>query len=411
MPFQRHESVEVDEIIPSMRIRGTASAQNTTRFRAPGLSSRMSMERYLSAPLSDEPASVPAITAALRKQATPESRTQFAHEPQAQHSRDTSADANSDGRRTFFTMGSVPDTVDTSYSIHSKTNQQRSLPQATVIIPPTLQRKDSDRSTVSSPVRPTTSGTVGPVDMARNWAEQMEKYMPGFSPDQRIDYRAKADAEIARIQEMARQLEGQIRQYKAERDAGAAAVVTNEMAYAQMAAHPKLAWILGGDTADGRSIGRPKSIASTTDDLPDRPSTAGKALDISKERIPRRSKSSGALDERARQSAVDKNAARTVERKASKRPKFYCTFCQKRFHSRLEWMRHEHTIHMPEELWICCPRTGEYPDRCPFCEKANPSPAHLADHNYLSCQGKPLSERTFGRKGKHSCDVSYMNEN
>lgn len=403
MPFQRHESIEVDEIIP-MRTQATMSAQHTTRFRTPGLSSRMSMERYLNAPLSDEPASVPAITAALRKQATPGTRTQIAYEPQVQHSRETSADANSDGRRTFFTVGSTPDTVDTSYSIHLKANQQRNLPQATVVIPPTLQRKDSERSGVSSPIRPTTSGTVGPVDMARTWAEQMEKYMPGFSPDKRIDYRAKAEAEIARIQERARELEEQIRQYKAERDAREAAVpvVTNEMAYAQMAAHPKLAWILGGNTTDERSVKRPKSVASTTDDLPDRPSTAGQAHEISKERIPRRSKSSGALDERARQTAIDKHATRSVERKPSKRPKFYCTFCQKRFHSRLEWMRHEQTIHMPEELWICCPRTGEFPDRCPFCEKANPSPSHLADHNYLSCQGKPLSERTFGRKGKQN---------
>lgn len=53
---------------------------------------------------------------------------------------------------------------------------------------------------------------------------------------------------------------------------------------------------------------------------------------------------------------------------------------------------------MPEELWVCCPRTGELPKRCPFCAKSNPSPSHLADHNYGSCQNKPLSERTFDRK-------------
>ena len=88
----------------------------------------------------------------------------------------------------------------------------------------------------------------------------------------------------------------------------------------------------------------------------------------------------------------------TVERQASKRSRYYCTFCQKCFHSRIDWLRHERTIHMPEELWVCCPRSGEFPKRCPFCEKKDPSPAHLADHDYLSCQDKPLSERTFGRK-------------
>lgn len=63
-----------------------------------------------------------------------------------------------------------------------------------------------------------------------------------------------------------------------------------------------------------------------------------------------------------------------------------------------EWVSHEKTIHMPEELWICCPRTGESLEDCPFCAQKNPSPAHLRSHNYFSCQNKILSDRTFDRK-------------
>jgi hypothetical protein len=59
---------------------------------------------------------------------------------------------------------------------------------------------------------------------------------------------------------------------------------------------------------------------------------------------------------------------------------------------------HEKNVHMPEELWVCCPRTGETPEHCPFCTQDNPSPTHLQVHNYFSCQNKLLSERTFDRK-------------
>ncbi|CAO2656759.1 Nn.00g055620.m01.CDS01 [Neocucurbitaria sp. VM-36] len=413
LPVQRYESIEVDEIISPMRLLPPISKRkNAARISAPSISSRMSMDRYLNAPLSDEPASVPAITAALKKQASHSSLARAAQAINLHHSRETSADANSDGRQTFFTTGSAPETVDTSYTTHLKMVPQRKVPQTTVAIPTTLQRQDSQLSGVSSPERPTTSATVGPVDMAKNWAEQMEKYMPGYSPDKRIDYRAKAEEEIARIQEKARELEERLKLYKDERNGQdvTAPIVTDDMAYAQMAAHPKLAWILGGDPTDVNNVGKPKSVANTTEDIPDRPRTSGRTNDIPKYSLPRRSKSSGALDERARQDAVDKMTTRPIERKPSKRPKFYCTFCHKRFHSRLEWMRHEQTIHMPEELWICCPRTGEFPRRCPFCEKSDPSPSHLTDHNYLSCQGKPLSERTFGRKDHFLQHISQVHK-
>lgn len=63
-----------------------------------------------------------------------------------------------------------------------------------------------------------------------------------------------------------------------------------------------------------------------------------------------------------------------------------------------EWVTHERNIHMPEELWICCPRLENSSSRCPFCAHSNPSKFHLKDHNYFSCHEKSLSERTFNRK-------------
>ena len=415
LPLQQYESSEVEDAMPEVV---TNRMVNASRIAISKTSSRMSIERYLSAPLEDEPASVPAINAALKKQT---SQSRVFHVPPAirgGHSRETSLDANSDGRRTFYTSGSAPESSGTSYSAVSKTNRsvthhQRSKTLSDV---PELPKPESlyhDPTMVASPERPTTSGTVE-VDVEKTWAGQMSRFMPGYSPDKRIDYKAKVEEELARIQEKARQLQEQMLQYQEEsrRQEPAPVRVTDEMAYAQMAARPKLAWILGGDVSDAKSIERPKSSrASSTDDLPDRrPSTSSAVVSNFPGVIPRRTKSSSALDEGARQAALEKRAAGALERKPSKRLKFHCTFCSKRFYSPQEWMRHERIIHMPEELWVCCPRIGKWPDRCPFCAKHNPSPSHLADHNYLSCQEKPLSERTFSSKDHFLQHISQVHK-
>ena len=387
---------------------GSTSSKNVV---AAGMSSRMSIERYLKAPLSDEAASAPAISAALRKQ-IPRNRMDSA--ASLHHSRETSVDVHSEGRRTFFTSGSVPDTVDTLYTIDSKSMSHRIVvpePDAALF---NTQWLPPDPPGGTSPDRPTTSGTIGPVDMAREWAERVEKFMPGYSPDKTIDYRAKAEEEISKIQEKAKELELMMIQYKNEQELQRriAPKVTDEAAHAIMAANPKVAWILGGDAMDARSIVRPKSVLSTSEDIQERPSTAGKihGVSVSQGRFPRRTRSNGALDARVHQAPAIALSEKAIERQPSKRVKYYCTFCQKRFHSRIEWLRHERTIHMPEELWVCCPRTGNFPTKCPFCEKGNPSPAHLADHNYLSCQEKPLSERTFGRKDHFLQHISQVHK-
>ncbi|KAF2636361.1 hypothetical protein P280DRAFT_156173 [Massarina eburnea CBS 473.64] len=407
LSIQRYESSELDQG-PQRPLPALPGLDKAAEIAASHTTNRMSIERYLSAPLEDEPASVPAIDAALKRHNSNKSRVaRLPVNTRRIHTRESSYDVNSEGRRTFYTSGSAPDSTGTSYSTasrnnhHQRSNTHPDMPQLSK-----TAMSNSINAKTQSPERPMTARTV---DTEKTWAEQMEMVMPGYSPDKRLDYKARAEAEIARIQEKARVLEEQLRRYKAERNNSDLLVprITDEMAYERMVEKPKLAWILGGDISDARSVRRPKSragsmAANTTDDLPDRPGTSESLVDGSQNKIPRRTKSSGALDEKARRSAVEKKttttATATVERKPSKRSRYYCTFCQKRFHSRTEWTRHEQMVHMPEELWVCCPRTGNFPERCPFCSERDPSTSHLADHNYTSCQSKPLSERTFSRK-------------
>lgn len=392
------------------RVKGAA------RIAASHTSSRMSIERYLSAPLEQEPASVPAINAALRKHKS-QSRIPRPLGALLRHSRDSSSEVNSEGRRTFYTSGSAPDSTGTSYSVTSRAahHQRSDSHTAAPDIPdvpnmPKFDILDLARDMVSSPDRPTTSKTVE----TEKWTEQeqMEMVMPGYSPDKRIDYKAKAGEEIAQIQQKAKILEDRMRRYKAEREAAIipSRYITDEMAYERVVEKPKLAWVLGADIEDAQSIKRPKSSGnlalSSADDVPGRPSTETLVEGNSRFTAPRRSKSNGALDEGARQATTEKRHV-AVEHRSTKRVRYYCTFCQKRFNGQLEWMRHEQTYHMPEELWVCCPRTGEFPSRCPFCAKSDPSPSHLADHNYLSCQERPLSERTFSHKDFFLQHVSH----
>jgi hypothetical protein len=381
-----------------------------TSMAVSAMASRMSIERYLKAPLSDEPASAPAINDALRKQIP---RDWIDSPATLYNSRETSVDVHSEGRPTFFTSGSVPETVDTSYTVDSKSKSHRSIAPSYSTFHPNTQWLHSHDVRGTSLDKLTIGANSGPIDMAREWADRVEKLMPGYSPDQGIDYRAKAELEIMKIQEKAKELELMMRQFKIERNVQGhnASKTTDESARMMMAANPKLAWILGGDTMNVRSVPQPKTALSTTDDIPDSPRSTGKAQDIPYGRLPRKSKSNGALDEAVYKASSNvPMPGNAIEQQPSKRSRFCCTFCQKRYHSQDEWLRHERTIHMPEELWVCCPRTGEFPKRCPFCEKGHPSPAHLADHNYLSCQEKPLSERTFARKDHFLLHISQVHK-
>ncbi|ORY15029.1 hypothetical protein BCR34DRAFT_197209 [Clohesyomyces aquaticus] len=422
LPIQRHDSSEAYGLLPV-----NTKLENIPARAASKTSSRMSIERYLSAPLEDEPASVPAIDAALRKHSSRSAVLPTSSTKHESNSRESSFEATSEGRQTMYTSGSGADSTATSHSVpshkfnkpghHHHHHRGGIHPQVPEL--PKIITSGFGNSVDKSPERPVTSGTV---DVERTWAEEMDNFLPGYQEAKALEYKIKAEQEIAQIQEKAKLLEEQMMKFRAEREnamsPSPSTRVTDEMAYAQMAARPKLAWILGGDISDSKSIERPKSsgsvLANSPEEIeyPGRPSSHGALEDSASARTVRRAKSHGALEEFAHKSHYSQNSGSTHERKSVRPPRFYCTFCQKRFHSRLEWMRHEENLHIPEQLWVCCPRMGEFPERCPFCSKRHPSPSHLADHNYISCQERPLSERTFSRKDhflQHIAQVHKVN--
>lgn len=83
---------------------------------------------------------------------------------------------------------------------------------------------------------------------------------------------------------------------------------------------------------------------------------------------------------------------------------FQCTFCTDCFKSKYDWARHEKSLHLSLEKWICaplgevvtCSASGER--KCVFCDEVEPSKEHLEMHDQPTCQQKGLESRTFYRK-------------
>ncbi|KAH7383300.1 hypothetical protein BKA66DRAFT_417892 [Pyrenochaeta sp. MPI-SDFR-AT-0127] len=83
---------------------------------------------------------------------------------------------------------------------------------------------------------------------------------------------------------------------------------------------------------------------------------------------------------------------------------FQCTFCTDRFKSKYDWSRHEKSLHLSLEKWLCAPlgeiiadkATGK--PKCVYCDTLDPSPEHLATHNHIGCYEKGTESRTFYRK-------------
>jgi hypothetical protein len=83
---------------------------------------------------------------------------------------------------------------------------------------------------------------------------------------------------------------------------------------------------------------------------------------------------------------------------------YSCTFCTDRFNSKYDWTRHEKSLHLSLEKWICTPMVPTLLDdgfgrtKCFYCELPNPSTQHLESHDYQQCASKSLDARTFYRK-------------
>ncbi|RBQ82482.1 hypothetical protein VDGD_02747 [Verticillium dahliae] len=70
---------------------------------------------------------------------------------------------------------------------------------------------------------------------------------------------------------------------------------------------------------------------------------------------------------------------------------FQCTFCCDTFKSKYDWARHEKSLHLSLESWVCCPHGGVVVSpatgrsHCAYCNMLDPDPSHLAAHNHDSC--------------------------
>ncbi|PVH68220.1 hypothetical protein DL98DRAFT_441696 [Cadophora sp. DSE1049] len=83
---------------------------------------------------------------------------------------------------------------------------------------------------------------------------------------------------------------------------------------------------------------------------------------------------------------------------------FQCTFCTETFKTKHDWQRHEKSLHLSLERWVCSPDgptqyCADYGhNRCVYCGLPNPPLDHGEVHNHSSCAERSLEERTFYRK-------------
>jgi hypothetical protein len=83
---------------------------------------------------------------------------------------------------------------------------------------------------------------------------------------------------------------------------------------------------------------------------------------------------------------------------------FQCTFCTDHFKTKYDWQRHEKSLHLSLDKWICAPLGEVIVDKstgkrkCVYCDELEPDEEHLATHNHSGCQERGFESRTFYRK-------------
>lgn len=107
---------------------------------------------------------------------------------------------------------------------------------------------------------------------------------------------------------------------------------------------------------------------------------------------------------RRRRTTTTKKEYKTGTGLAAPAKTFQCTFCTDTFRTKHDWQRHEKSLHLSLERWVCAPDGPRAinPDTnqvsCVFCGLENPDDAHIEGHNHSACQERTLEERTFYRK-------------
>ncbi|KAJ0417956.1 hypothetical protein BJY00DRAFT_303079 [Aspergillus carlsbadensis] len=80
---------------------------------------------------------------------------------------------------------------------------------------------------------------------------------------------------------------------------------------------------------------------------------------------------------------------------------FCCTFCCDTFKTKYDWMRHEKSLHLNLENWVCAPFGGTVVlqstgrTHCAYCSMLDPTLEHLMEHKHGACDGQ---QRKFRRK-------------
>lgn len=83
---------------------------------------------------------------------------------------------------------------------------------------------------------------------------------------------------------------------------------------------------------------------------------------------------------------------------------FKCTFCCDTFKHKYDWSRHEKSLHLNMEEWICTPHGGSVVlpltgrVHCAYCSALDPTPEHLQQHNHSACLEGRSTPRVFRRK-------------
>jgi hypothetical protein len=84
---------------------------------------------------------------------------------------------------------------------------------------------------------------------------------------------------------------------------------------------------------------------------------------------------------------------------------FQCTFCADSFKKKHDWVRHEKSVHLSLESWICSVESNDLANldasssSCDFCSAAPLTESHFSSHHDFDlCADRPPSDRSFRRK-------------
>lgn len=82
---------------------------------------------------------------------------------------------------------------------------------------------------------------------------------------------------------------------------------------------------------------------------------------------------------------------------------FQCTFCCDSFRTKYDWSRHETSLHLSLEKWVCTPHGGSVisqvtgRNHCAYCNMLDPAPEHLETHSHNLCHASNETH-VFSRK-------------